>query len=87
MYKLDTIEATTAPDTDTAKPWFRYVISNDRNTITSYRPGSENEIRRFANACIAALNRKYPPLKPRTTNPVQVNVNYLSQITHGLHRG
>jgi len=87
MYKLDVIETTSPLDANSGKTWFRYVISNDKNFITGYRPGSEREIRRFADDCIATLNRKYPPVKIRTLNPARVNVNYLSRITHGMHRG
>jgi len=88
VYRIELIEATESLDNNPGQSWFRYVISNKLNTITGYRRGSKTDIHRFANNCVAGLNRKYPPIKmSRKLNAVRVNVNYISLITHGMHRG
>jgi len=77
MYQIKIIEVIDSLNSQSSKPWFRYVISNNENTITGYRCGSKKEVQGFAYECIANLNRKYPPRKPRHVNPVQINVSYL----------
>jgi len=86
MYEVRTIETTNPLNTESRHPWFRYVINNELNTITGYRSGRKEEVRRFARDCAAYLNWKYPPINTRKLNSVQINVSYISQLTCGLHR-
>lgn len=77
MYQIKIIEITEPMSEHSKKPWFRYIISNEHNTITGFRCGSEREVRRFARDCITSLNHKYPKGKPRHVNPVQINSTFL----------
>ncbi len=44
-YKLKSIEKVTAPERATSLRWYKFIIANNNNTITSLRAGSEREIR------------------------------------------
>ena len=77
MYQIKVIEVTEPMSEHSKKPWFRYIISNDQNTITGYRCGSERDVKQFARECINSLNTKYPSGQPRHVNPVQINNTYL----------
>lgn len=77
MYQIKVIEITEPVNAHSKKPWFRYIISNEQNTITGYRCGSELEVKRFARDCITSLNTKYPTGKLRHINPVQINNTYI----------
>ena len=77
MYQIKVIEVIEPMSKNSKQPWFRYVISNEHNTITGYRCGNEKEVKRFARDCITSLNQKYPSGKPRMFNPVQINSTYL----------
>ncbi len=86
MYEIKMIESIEPLNSKSGQPWFRYTLGNERNTITGYRPGSKEDVHRFARECVASLNRKYPPVKARKLNRVRINVSYLSLITRGMHR-
>jgi len=86
MYKIKMIETTEPLNSKSGQPWFRYILSNELNTITGYRPGSKQDVYRFAQKCVTSLNRKYPPIKARRLNRVQANISYLSLITREMHR-
>lgn len=75
MYQIKTIEIIEPLDNQSKQTWFRYVITNNENTITGYRCGSKREVHGFARSCVSDLNRKYPPRKPHYVNPVQINTN------------
>ena len=77
MYQIKVIEITESISEHSNNLWFRYIISNDHNTITGYRCGSEREVKRFVRGCINNLNSKYPSGQPRHVNPVQINNTYL----------
>lgn len=77
MYQITVIETVAPLDSQSSKPWYRYVISNNENTITGYRCGSKKEVQRFARECVNHLNQKYPPRKLHYVNPVQLNVSYI----------
>ncbi len=77
MYQIQLIEVIEPLDSQSTQTWFRYVITNNENTITGYRCGNKREVYGFARSCVLSLNQKYPPRKPRYVNPVQINVSYI----------
>ncbi len=44
-YKLKSIEKIIAPEGARNLRWYKFIIGNDKNTITNLRAGSEKEIR------------------------------------------
>lgn len=58
-YKLKSIEKVAPPEGAANLRWYKYIIENDKNTITNLRAGSEKEIRKFASESIQRLNEKY----------------------------
>ncbi len=58
-YKLKSIEKVTPPDGVENLRWYKFIIANDKNTITNLRAGSEKEIRKFASESVKRLNEKY----------------------------
>lgn len=77
MYQINIIEIVEPLNVQSNKTWFRYIISNNQNTITGYRCGSKNEVQRFAKDCVTSLNHKYPSGKPHFFKPAQINVSYI----------
>jgi len=76
MYQINIIEIVEPLNLESRNPWFRYIISNDHNTITGYRCGNKNEVLRFARECISSLNAKYPQGKAHIFKPAQTNLSY-----------
>ena len=58
-YKILSIEKITPPAGAANKRWYKYIIANNYNTITSISSGSEKEIRKFALESAKRLNDKY----------------------------
>ena len=58
-YKIKSIEQVTPPIGATDNHWYKYVIANDLNTITSLRSGSKKEVQKIAADSIKRLNEKY----------------------------
>jgi len=58
-YKIKSIEKVNPPEGPSNKRWYQYIIANETNTITSFRSGSEKEIRKFAADTVKRLNEKY----------------------------
>ncbi len=74
-YKIKSIEKVAAPEGATNSRWYKFIIGNDKNTITNLRAGSEKEIRKFASDSIKRLNEKYlTHIKFKTHKPVQENM-------------
>lgn len=58
-YRVITVESWDAPVEAGNNCWHRYVIANGFNAITGYRPGSRNEVIRYAETCVSRLNTKH----------------------------
>ena len=58
-YKVKSIEKISSPEGSDSKHWYKYIIANSYNTITSIRSGSEKEVRLFARETTIRLNEKY----------------------------
>ena len=58
-YKIKSIEQVAPPTGASSKHWYKYVIANELNTITSLRSGSIKEVREFATQSVKRLNEKY----------------------------
>ena len=59
LYKIKSIERVTAPEGTTELKWYKFIIENDKNTITNLRSGSKKDIQIFATESIKRLNEKY----------------------------
>jgi hypothetical protein len=58
LYQLDQIEKAPAPDGGAGKDWFRYTITQGRNTITGYKQGSQRAVTRAVKQIIVDLNER-----------------------------
>ncbi len=58
-YSIKSIEQVTPPAGASGKYWYKYIIANELNTITSLRSGSKKEVREFASQSVKRLNEKY----------------------------
>ena len=58
-YKLKSIEKVAPPEGAENLRWYKFIIANDKNTITNLRAGTEKEIRKFASELAKRLNEKY----------------------------
>ena len=58
-YNVMSMEKISSPDGSVSKHWYKYIIANSYNTITSIRSGSEKEVRLFARETTIRLNEKY----------------------------
>lgn len=58
-YKVKSIEKITPPEGANSQRWYKFIISNSYNTITSVRSGTEKEIRQFASETSKRLNEKH----------------------------
>jgi len=58
-YKILSIEKIASPAGATNKHWYKYIIANNYNTITSISSGSEKEIQKIASTAAKRLNDKY----------------------------
>ena len=79
-YKIKSIEKVTPPEGATSLRWYKFIIENDKNTITNLRAGSEKEIRQFASESVKRLNEKYlTHINFKIHKPVQENnmVSYM----------
>ncbi|MGD8784660.1 MAG: hypothetical protein PVG75_09485 [Thioalkalispiraceae bacterium] len=76
MYKIQSIVLDESLSSETGKPWYRYTISNNYNTINGLKAGTKSEITRHARLCILSLNQKYKQpnkAKVRAYKPVKIN--------------
>jgi len=58
-YKIKSLEITAAPQGASNLRWYKFIIANDKNTITNLRSGSKNEVMKFATESVKRLNEKY----------------------------
>ena len=58
-YKIKSIEKVIPPEGATELNWYKFIIENDKNTITNLRSGSKKEVKNFATESIKRLNEKY----------------------------
>jgi hypothetical protein len=57
-YETATIEPAEPPEGGIGKNWFRYTITQGRNTITGYRRGTMRTVKRDVNAIVVELNER-----------------------------
>jgi len=73
-YKVKSIEKVESPEGSTNSRWYKFIIENDKNTITNLRAGSREEIRNFASEAVKRLNEKYlTHIKFKVHKPVYEN--------------
>ena len=58
-YKVKSIEKAIPPEGAIGLSWYKFIIENDKNTITNLRSGSKIEVQNFATESIKRLNEKY----------------------------
>jgi len=58
-YTIKSITKVTPPEGSSELNWYKFIIENDKNTITSLRAGSKKEVNDFAIESIKRLNEKY----------------------------
>ena len=58
-YKIKSIEKTLPPEGSIELSWYKFIIENDKNTITNLRSGSKKDVQNFATESIKRLNEKY----------------------------
>ena len=58
-YKIKSIEKTFPPEGAIELSWYKFIIENDKNSITNFRSGSKKEVQIFATESINRLNEKY----------------------------
>ena len=75
-YKLISIESTSPPAGSVFKRWYKFVIANQKNTMTNLRSGTEKEVRQFAIEAVNRLNEKYlTHIQFKYHKPVNDNIN------------
>ena len=57
-YQTTSIEPTDAPDGGQGDNWYRYTISQGRNTITGYRRGTLRTVKRAVKEIVVELNER-----------------------------
>ena len=73
-YKIKSIEKTVAPPESSNICWYKFIIANDKNTITNFRSGSKCEVMEFATESVKRLNEKYlTHIQFKTHKPVFEN--------------
>jgi len=73
-YKVKSMERVESPVGSTKSRWYKFVIENDKNTITNLRSGSREEVRSFASESVKRLNEKYlTHIKFKIHKPVYEN--------------
>ena len=58
-YKIKSIEKVDPPEGAETIRWYKFIIENDKNTITNLRSGSKEDVRNFATESVKRLNEKY----------------------------
>lgn len=58
-YKVKSIEKVTPPEGSDNMKWYKFIIENDKNTITNLRAGSKKDVHNFAAESVKRLNEKY----------------------------
>ena len=58
-YKIKSIEKVIAPEGAVELSWYKFIIENDKNSITNLRSGSKKEVQNFATESIKRLNERY----------------------------
>ena len=58
-YKITSMEKINPPQDATLQNWYKFIIENKLNTITSMRSGSQKEVLQFARESVKRLNEKY----------------------------
>jgi len=58
-YTIKSITKVAPPEGSSELNWYKFIIENDKNTITSLRAGSKREVNDFAIESINRLNEKY----------------------------
>ena len=59
LYKIKCIDKVTPPEGTVELRWYKFVLENDKNTITNFRAGSKKEVVSFALESVKRLNEKY----------------------------
>lgn len=76
-YKIVSIEKTTPPAGSVVKRWYKFIIANDKNTMTNLRSGTEKEVRLFAGEVVKRLNQKYlTHIQFKHHKPANEMINY-----------
>ena len=68
VFRVDSIEKTTAPGPGQGSDWYRYVLKNDSSTITGVRRGTKQNVRDYATEYVEQLNLRIK-LGPSLWNP------------------
>jgi len=58
-YKIKSIEKVNPPEGTIEPVWYKFIIENDKNSITNLRSGSQREVKKFARESVKRLNEKY----------------------------
>jgi len=76
-YKIKSISKVDPPQGSSELNWYKFIIENDKNTITSLRTGSKKEVYDFAKESIKRLNEKYfTNVHFKIHKPVNESVNF-----------
>lgn len=57
-FKVVSVERTGAPDGASGQDWYRYVLENNRSTITGQRRGSRKDVLAYATQYAEQLNAR-----------------------------
>jgi len=76
-YTIKSITKVAPPEGSSGLNWYKFIIENDKNTITSLRAGSKREVNNFAIESINRLNEKYfTDVHFKIHKPVNESVNF-----------
>ena len=73
MYTVKSIEYADDINHESSESWYRYIISNEYNTITGVRSGTKSEVQKHARLCTILLNDKYKDGKTKTYKPANIS--------------
>ena len=79
-YKIKNLQKVASPTGTGNFNWYRFIIENDKNSITNLRSGSKKEVLNFAEESVKRLNEKYfTHVHFKTHKPVNENnmINYI----------
>lgn len=57
-FKVTSVEKTGAPDGGQGQDWYRYILENNRSTITGQRRGSRKDVLAYATQYAEQLNAR-----------------------------
>ena len=79
-YKIKNMEKVASPTGTKNLNWYKFIIENDKNSITNLRSGSKKDVIDFAEESVKRLNEKYfTHVRFKTHKPVNENniINYI----------